>query len=112
MARGDHLGVGPPPSLTGPHLSHHHEVEPTPQDDQAYGVAADELRQFIDQFEQLEAKKQDIAERQKQVMAKAKARGYDTMVMKQIIALRRRDKEDIAEEESILDMYKAALGMA
>lgn len=44
-------------------------------------------------------------------MAKAKARGYDTKVMKQINALRRRDKDDFAEEESILDMYKAALGM-
>ena len=82
-----------------------------PQDDQAYGVAADELRQFIEQFEQLEAEKRDIADRQKEVMAEAKARGYDTKVMKQIIALRRRDKDDIAEEESILDMYKAALGM-
>jgi uncharacterized protein (UPF0335 family) len=80
-------------------------------DDQAYGVAADELRQFIEQFEQLEAEKKDIAERQKEVMAEAKARGYDTKVMKQIIALRRRDKDDIAEEEAILDMYKAALGM-
>ena len=73
------------------------------QDDQAYGVAADELRQFIEQFEQLEAEKKDIAERQKEVMAEAKARGYDTKVMKQIIALRRRDKDDIAEEEAILD---------
>ena len=80
-------------------------------DDQAYGVAADELRQFIEQFEQLEAEKKDILERMKEVMAEAKARGYDTKVMKQIIALRRRDKDDIAEEESILDMYKAALGM-
>ncbi|WP_408592071.1 DUF2312 domain-containing protein [Paracoccus marcusii] len=79
--------------------------------DQAYGVAADELRQFIEQFEQLEAEKKDIAERQKEVMAEAKARGYDTKVMKQIMALRRRDKDDVAEEEAILDMYKAALGM-
>ena len=87
----------------------------TPKDqdvtDKAYGVAADELRQFIEQFEQLEAEKKDIAERQKEVMAEAKARGYDTKVMKQIMALRRRDKDDVAEEEAILDMYKAALGM-
>lgn len=81
-------------------------------DDQAYGIAADELRQFIEQAEQLEAEKKDIAERIKEVMAEAKARGYDTKVMKQIIALRRRDKDDVAEEEAILDMYKAALGMA
>ena len=82
------------------------------QDDQSYNVAADELRQFIAQFEQLDAEKKDIAERQKEIMAEAKARGYDTKVMKKVIALRKRDRDDVAEEEAILDMYKAALGMA
>ena len=81
------------------------------KDDQAYSVAADELRQFIEQFEQLEAEKKDIAERQKEVMAEAKARGYDTKVMKKIVALRKRDRDDIVEEEAILEMYKQALGM-
>ena len=81
------------------------------QDDQAYGVAADELRQFIEQYEQMEAEKKDVTERQKEIMAEAKARGYDTKVMKKVIALRKRDRDDIAEEEAILDMYKAALGM-
>lgn len=80
-------------------------------DDQAYSVAADELRQFIEQYEQLEAEKKDITERQKEVMGEAKARGYDTKVMKKIVALRKRDRDDIAEEEAILEMYKAALGM-
>lgn len=80
-------------------------------DDQAYSIAADELRQFIKQFEQLEAEKKDIAERQKEVMAEAKARGYDTKVMKKIVALRKRDKDDVSEEEAILEMYKTALGM-
>ncbi len=81
------------------------------QDDHAYNVAADELRQFIEQYEQMEAEKKDVTERQKEIMAEAKARGYDTKVMKKIIALRKRDRDDIAEEEAILDMYKAALGM-
>jgi uncharacterized protein (UPF0335 family) len=81
-------------------------------DDQAYVVAADELRQFIEQFEQLEAEKKDISERQKEVMAEAKARGYDTKVMRKIVAMRKRHRDDIAEEESILEMYKTALGMA
>jgi uncharacterized protein (UPF0335 family) len=80
-------------------------------DDQAYSIAADELRQFIEQFEQLEAEKKDITERQKEVMGEAKARGYDTKVMKKIVALRKRDRDDIAEEEAILEMYKQALGM-
>ena len=81
------------------------------QDDPTYNVAADELRQFIEQFEQLEAEKKDIAERQKEVMAEAKARGYDTKVMKKIVAMRKRDRDDLAEEEAILELYKSALGM-
>ena len=80
--------------------------------DAAYNVTADELRQFIEQFEQLDAEKKDIAERQKEAMAEAKARGYDTRVMRKIVALRKRDRNDVAEEEAILEMYKAALGMA
>jgi len=80
-------------------------------DDNAYGIAAGELRQFIEQYEQLEAEKKDVTEQQKELMAEAKARGYDTKVMRKVIALRKRDKDDIAEEEAILEMYKAALGM-
>ena len=53
-----------------------------------------------------------MAERQKELMAEAKARGYDTKVMRKIVALRKRDKDDVAEEEAILEMYKSALGMA
>ena len=81
------------------------------QDDNSYGIAAGELRQFIEQYEQLEAEKKDVTEQQKELMAEAKARGYDTKVMRKVIALRKREKDDIAEEEAILEMYKAALGM-
>ena len=79
--------------------------------DASYRVTADELRQFIERFERLEMEKKDIADQQKEVMAEAKARGYDTKVMRKIVALRRRDQSDIAEEEAVLDMYKQALGM-
>ncbi len=74
-------------------------------------VAAQELRQFIERFERLEAEKKDIADQQKEVMAEAKGRGYDTRVMRKIVALRKRDANDLAEEEAVLDMYKEALGM-
>ncbi|WP_435168135.1 DUF2312 domain-containing protein [Falsirhodobacter sp. 1013] len=77
----------------------------------SYNVTADELRQFIERFEQLEAEKKDVNEQQKELMAEAKGRGYDTKVMKKVIALRRRKPDEIAEEEAIMDMYKAALGM-
>lgn len=80
--------------------------------DEAYTVTAAELRQFIERFEQLEAEKDDLTDEQKEVMAEARARGYDTKVMRRLIALRKRTPDEIAEEEAILDMYKAALGMA
>lgn len=80
--------------------------------DSTYRVTADELRQFIERFERLESEKRDIADQQKEVMAEAKARGYDTRVLRKVIALRKRDKDDIAEEEAVLEMYKQALGMA
>ena len=76
-----------------------------------YNVTADELRQFIERFEQLEAEKKDVAEQQKELMAEAKGRGYDTKVMKKVVALRKRKPGDIAEEEAVLEMYKQALGM-
>ena len=74
-------------------------------------VASQELRQFIERVERLEAEKKDIADSIKEVMAEAKGRGYDTKVMRKVISLRKRDANDSAEEEAILDMYKAALGM-
>ena len=74
-------------------------------------VAGEEIRQFIERYERLEAEKKDIADGMKEVMAEAKGRGYDTRVLRKVIALRKRDADDIAEEEAVLEMYKAALGM-
>lgn len=74
-------------------------------------VTAGELRAFIERVERLESEKQTAAEAQKEVFAEAKGRGYDTKVMRKIIALRKRDENDIAEEEAVLEMYKEALGM-
>lgn len=79
--------------------------------DESYTVTAAELRQFIERFERLEAEKKDIADQQKEVMSEAKGRGYDTKVMRKIIAMRKRDRDDIANEEAVLEMYMEALGM-
>lgn len=76
-----------------------------------YAITADELRQFIERFEHLEAEKKDIADQQKEVMAEAKGRGYDTKVIRKLIAMRKRKPDELAEEEAVLDVYKAALGM-
>lgn len=79
--------------------------------DSPSSVAGEELRQFIERYERLEAEKKDIADAQKEVMAEAKGRGYDTKVMRKVIAMRKRDKDDLAEEEAILEIYMSALGM-
>ena len=88
----------------------------TPEDDAVrdgvYRIAAAELRQFVERYERLEAEKKDIADQAKEVLAEAKGRGYDTAVMRKLIALRKRKPDDLAEEEAVLEMYKAALGMA
>jgi len=74
-------------------------------------VTADELRQFIERYEQLESEKTDITETQKEVMAEAKGRRYDTKIIKKIIAERKKSPDQRAEEAAILEIYLAALGM-
>ena len=74
-------------------------------------VAGQELRQFIERFERLEVEKKDIADGQKEVMAEAKVRGYDTKVIRKLIAIRKRDPNDLAEEEAVLEMYMSNMGM-
>jgi uncharacterized protein (UPF0335 family) len=71
----------------------------------------EELRAFIERFERLDAEKKDLADAQKEVMAEAKGRGYDIKIIRKLIAMRKRDKDDLDEEEAILELYKAALGM-
>lgn len=77
----------------------------------SYRVASDELRAFIERFERLDAEKKDIADQQKEVMAEAKGRGYDTKILRKIVGLRKREPSEISEEEAVLELYKEALGM-
>lgn len=87
----------------------------TPEDeeirDRAYGLAAEELRQFIERFETLDAEKKEIADQQKEVMSEAKARGYNTKALRTLIAMRKRDPDELAEEEAVVDLYRGALGI-
>jgi uncharacterized protein (UPF0335 family) len=66
----------------------------------SYRVASDELRAFIERFERLDAEKKDISDQQKEVMSEAKGRGYDTKVLRKIVGLRKREPQEISEEES------------
>ena len=73
-------------------------------------VTADELRQFI---ERIETQNEQIAtetEARKEIYAEAKARGYDTKILRQIVARRKRRADEIAEEEAVLEVYLSALG--
>ena len=80
-------------------------------DTQTYNVTADELRQFIEQIEQLESEKAETAEQIREIYAESKARGYDQKALKAIVALRKKDQNEAAEEQAVLDLYKSALGM-
>lgn len=77
-----------------------------------YNVTAEELKSFIERAEQLAAEKRNIAEQEKELFAEAKGRGYDTKVMRMIIARRKRRADEIAEEEAVLELYLQSLGMA
>lgn len=76
-----------------------------------YTVTAEELRSFIERVERLAAEKQDIMDQSKEVLAEAKGRGYDTKVIKKIVAIRKRNRDDVENEEAITQMYMEALGM-
>ncbi|NOC46399.1 MULTISPECIES: DUF2312 domain-containing protein [Ruegeria] len=77
----------------------------------SYKVTSGELRQFVERIERLELEKKDIADQIKEVYAESKSRGYDVKALRSIISLRKRDKDDIAEQEAVIEMYKEALGM-
>lgn len=70
------------------------------------------LLQLIERIETLEEEKKGIADDIKDVYAEAKAVGYDAKIMRQIVRLRKMKPEDRQEMETILDTYKAALGMS
>lgn len=71
----------------------------------------DRLRLLIERIERLEEEKKGIADDIRDVFAEAKAAGYDTKIMRKVISLRRMKPDERSEEETILDTYKAALGM-
>lgn len=81
-----------------------------PVEERSDRVKNAELREYIERWERLQIEKREVTEQQKEVMAEAKARGYDTKVMKLLIAIRKRDKSEVEEEESILELYKSAIG--
>lgn len=76
------------------------------------GIAADHLRSFIERIERLEEEKAALAADIKDVFAEAKGTGFDVKTMRQIIKIRKMEPHVVEEQETLLDLYKRALGMS
>jgi uncharacterized protein (UPF0335 family) len=75
------------------------------------GIAGERLRSFIERIERLEEERRTLGADIKEVYAEAKGAGFDAKIMRQLIRIRRMDKDDLDEQETLLDIYKRALGM-
>ena len=82
-----------------------------PQTSNVGGVAGDWLKSFIERIERLEEEKAAIGADVREIYAEAKAVGFDTKVMRQVVKLRKMDRQDREEQEQLLDLYLAAIGM-
>lgn len=76
------------------------------------GVAADQLRAFVERVERLEEEKKVISDDIKDVYAEAKGNGFDVKILRKVVSLRKKQPHEREEEEAILDLYMHALGMA
>ena len=72
-------------------------------------IAIEQLKQYISRIEKLNSDKAEVSDDIKQVFDEAKANGFDTKIMKQVIKLKKLDKDSLAEQEAILELYRSAL---
>lgn len=75
------------------------------------GIAGDRLKFFIERIERLEEERRDLNADIGEVYKEAKGAGFDTKIMRMVVRERRMDKEDLDEQEALLDTYRRALGM-
>lgn len=78
---------------------------------QVGGVAADRLRSLIERIERLEEERKALGSDIKDIYAEAKSAGFDVKVLRQIIRIRKQEPAEVEEQESLLDVYRRALGM-
>lgn len=81
------------------------------KEDASHRFAKDQLKAFVERIERLEEEKKALADDIREVYAEAKGNGYDVTALREIIKLRKQDKDERAEHEAVLDTYKNALGM-
>ncbi len=75
------------------------------------GIAAQRLRAFIERIERLEEEKAALAADIREVYAEAKGDGFDAKTMRQVVRLRKLESAERQEQQALLDLYKAALGL-
>jgi uncharacterized protein (UPF0335 family) len=75
------------------------------------GIAAGQLRAFVERIERLEEEKKALAGDIKEVYAEAKGNGFDTKILRKVISIRKLEEAERQEQESLLDLYMSALGM-
>ena len=75
------------------------------------GITGDQLKSFIERIEKLEEEKANITADVREVYSEAKANGFDTKVMRQLVRARKMDQNDRSEQEELFSVYKAAIGM-
>ncbi len=75
------------------------------------GIAADRLRSLIERIERLEEERKALGGDIKDIFAEAKSAGFDVKVIRQIIRIRRQEPAEVQEHETLLDVYRRALGM-
>ncbi|MEZ5937880.1 MAG: DUF2312 domain-containing protein [Hyphomonadaceae bacterium] len=73
-------------------------------------TARDKLRQIVAKIERLEEEKKEVAGQIKEVYGEAKSMGYDTKALRAVVRLRKQDRQEREEQQSILDTYLLALG--
>lgn len=78
---------------------------------EAGGVAADRLRSIIERVERLEEERKALASDIADIFAEAKSAGFDVKVVRQLIRVRRQEPAEVEEQETLLDVYRRALGM-
>jgi len=75
------------------------------------GIAADRLRSLVDRIERLEEERKALGSDIKDIYAEAKSAGFDVKVLRQLIRIRKQEAADVEEQETLLDVYRRALGM-
>jgi uncharacterized protein (UPF0335 family) len=84
------------------------EADPDPE---VGGIAVDRLRSIIERVERLEEERKALASDIKDIFAEAKSAGFDVKVVRQIISIRKKEPAEVEEQETLLDLYRRALGM-